>query len=56
MNKKLLGIAGGMLLGVIGEKVLKSETTKKAVVGTVSGGLKVKECVDKTIEKGKRKR
>ena len=53
MNKTLLGIAGGMLLGVIGEKVLKSETTKKAVVGTVSGGLKVKECVDKTIEKAK---
>nr|WP_296154449.1 DUF6110 family protein [uncultured Peptoniphilus sp.] len=53
MKKKLLGVAGGMLLGVVGEKILKSDTTKKLVVDTVSGGLKIKDTVDKTIEKAK---
>ena len=53
MKKKLLGGAGGMLLGVVGEKILKSDTTKKLVVDTVSGGLKIKENVDRTIEKAK---
>lgn len=53
MKKRLLGLGAGVLLGVIGEKILKSDVTKKLAVSTVSGGLKIKEGIDKTIEKTK---
>ena len=53
MKKKLISVGAGVLLGVLGEKVLKSNLVKNVAVTTVSEGLKVKEGIDKTIEKAK---
>ena len=53
MKKKLISLGAGVLLGVVGEKVLKSNLVKNVAVTTVSEGLKVKEGIDKTIEKVK---
>lgn len=53
MKKKLISVGAGVLLGVVGEKVLKSNLVKNVAVTTVSEGLKVKEGIDKTIEKAK---
>lgn len=53
MKKKLISLGAGVLLGVVGEKVLKSNFVKNVAVTTVSEGLKVKEGIDKTIEKAK---
>lgn len=53
MKKKLISLGAGVLLGVVGEKVLKSNLVKNVAVTTVSEGLKVKEGIDKTIEKAK---
>lgn len=53
MKKKLLSVGAGVLLGIVGDKVLKSNAVKNLAVNTVSEGLKVKETIDKTIEKAK---
>lgn len=53
MKKKLLSIGAGVLLGVVGDKILKSNAVKNLAVNTVSEGMKVKEGIDKTIEKAK---
>ena len=53
MKKKIISLGAGVLLGVVGEKVLKSNLVKNVAVTTVSEGLKVKEGIDKTIEKAK---
>lgn len=53
MNKKLLSVGAGVLLGVVGDKIMKSNAVKNLAVNTVSEGMKVKECIDKTIEKAK---
>lgn len=53
MNKKLLSIGAGVLLGVVGDKIVKSNAVKNLAVSTVSDGLKIKEGIDKTIEKVK---
>ena len=53
MKKKLISLGAGVLLGVVGEKVLKSNLVKNVAVTTVSEGLKGKEGIDKTIEKAK---
>ncbi len=50
MNKKLINLGIGVLTGVLGGKILSSQTVKKIAVSTVAGGLKVKEEIDKTIE------
>ena len=53
MKKKLISVGAGVVLGVIGDKILKSNAVKNLAVSTVSEGLKVKEGIDKTIEKAK---
>lgn len=53
MKKKLISLGAGVVLGVVGDKILKSNAVKNLAVSTVSGGLKVKEGIDKTIEKAK---
>ncbi|ERT56553.1 vacuolar-type H+-ATPase subunit H [Peptoniphilus koenoeneniae] len=53
MKKKLLSMGAGILIGVLGDKILKSNAVKKVAVSTVAGGLKAKESLDKTIEKVK---
>ncbi|KXO16800.1 DUF6110 family protein [Peptoniphilus sp. GNH] len=53
MKKRLLGIGAGVVLGFLGEQIIKSNAVKKLAVSTVAGGLKVKEGIDKTIEKVK---
>lgn len=50
INKKVLRIGAGVLVGALGGKVLTSQLAKKAAVGAVAGGLRVKESLDKTIE------
>lgn len=50
MNKKLLNLGVGLLVGALGGKVLASQTVKKIAVNTVAGGLKIKEEIDKTVE------
>ena len=50
MNKKLINLGIGVLTGVLGGKILSSQTVKKIAVSTVAGSLKVKEEIDKTIE------
>lgn len=50
INKKVLKIGAGVLVGALGGKVLSSQLAKKAAVGAVAGGLRVKESLDKTIE------
>ena len=50
INKKFLKIGAGVLVGALGGKVLSSELAKKAAVGAVAGGLRVKESIDKTVE------
>ncbi len=50
MNKKLLNLGVGLLVGALGGKVLASQTAKKIAVSTVAGGLKIKEEIDKTVE------
>lgn len=53
MNKKLLSVGAGVLLGVVGDKIVKSNAVRNLAVNTVSEGMKVKEGIDKTIEKAK---
>ncbi|MDY3118438.1 MAG: DUF6110 family protein [Peptoniphilus sp.] len=53
MKKKLMSVGAGVLLGVIGEKIVKSNVVKNLAVSTVSDGLKIKEGIDHTIEKVK---
>lgn len=50
MNKKLINLGVGLVVGALGGKVLASQTAKKIAVSTVAGGLKVKDEIDKTIE------
>ena len=50
LEKKALSIGAGLLVGVVGGKILNSKLAKKATVSTVVGGLKVKESIDKTLE------
>lgn len=50
MNKKLLNLGVGLVVGALGGKVLASQTAKKIAVSTVAGGLKIKEEIDKTVE------
>ena len=35
---------------MLNKKILRSELAKKAAVGAVAGGLRVKESIDKTVE------
>lgn len=50
MNKRLLNLGVGLVVGALGGKVLASQTAKKIAVSTVAGGLKIKEEIDKTVE------
>ena len=50
MNKRLLNLGVGLVVGALGGKVLASQTVKKIAVNTVAGGLKIKEEIDKTVE------
>lgn len=51
MNKKLFQIGLGVVGGIVGGKILSSQKAKDLAVSTVTEGLKLKESVDKTIEK-----
>ncbi len=53
MKKKLLSVGAGVLIGVVGDKIVKSNAVRNLAVNTVSEGMKVKESIDKTIEKAK---
>lgn len=53
MKKKLISLGAGVVLGIVGEKVLKSNLVKNVAVTTVSEGMKAKEGIDRTIEKVK---
>ena len=53
MKKKLLSVGAGVLIGVVGDKIIKSNAVRNLAVNTVSEGMKVKEGIDKTIEKAK---
>lgn len=53
MKKKLLSVGAGVLIGVVGDKIIKSNAVRNLAVNTVSEGMKVKESFDKTIEKAK---
>lgn len=50
MKKKLLNLGIGLVTGIVGGKIISSQATKKLVISTVAGGLKVKEGLDRTIE------
>lgn len=50
MNRRLLNLGVGLVVGALGGKVLASQTAKKIAVSTVAGGLKIKEEIDKTVE------
>ena len=50
VSKKFIRIGAGVLVGALGGKVLSSQLAKKAAVGAVAGGLRVKESIDKTVE------
>ncbi|WP_311482604.1 DUF6110 family protein [uncultured Anaerococcus sp.] len=50
ISKKFLRIGAGVLVGALGGKILSSELAKKAAVGAVAGGLRVKKSIDKTVE------
>lgn len=50
LEKKALSVGAGLLVGLVGGKILNSKLAKKATVNTVVGGLKVKESIDKTLE------
>ena len=53
MKKKLLSVGAGVLIGIVGDKIVKSNAVRNLTVNTVSEGMKVKEGIDKTIEKAK---
>lgn len=53
MKKKLLSVGAGVLIGIVGDKIVKSNAVRNLAVNTVSEGMKVKEGIDKTIEKAK---
>lgn len=50
MNKKLINLGLGLVVGALGGKILSSDTAKKLAVNTVAGGLKIKEGIDKNLE------
>lgn len=50
MKKKLINLAVGVALGVVGDKFLSSKSAKYLAVSAVAGGLKVKENLDKSLE------
>lgn len=50
MNKKLINLGLGLVVGAIGGKILASDTVKKLAVNSVAGGLKIKEGIDKNLE------
>ena len=51
INRKVITAGAGLLAGVLGGKILSSKLAKNAAVSTVAGGIRVKESLDKTIEK-----
>lgn len=50
MNKRLINLGLGLVVGALGGKILSSDTAKKLAVNTVAGGLKIKESIDKNLE------
>ena len=42
-NEKTLLVAGGVLLGTLGLKLLKSETARKFYVSTLANGMKLQK-------------
>ena len=50
MNKKLITLGLGLVVGAIGGKILAPDTVKKLAVNSVAGGLKIKEGIDKNLE------
>ena len=50
MNKRLINLGLGLVVGALGGKILASDTAKKLAVNTVAGGLKIKEGIDKNLE------
>lgn len=50
MNKRLINLGLGLVVGALGGKILSSDTAKKIAVNTVAGGLKIKEGIDKNLE------
>lgn len=50
MNKRLINLGLGLVVGALGGKILASDTVKKLAVNTVAGGLKIKEGIDKNLE------
>ena len=53
MNKQVIRIGLGVLAGAIGSKIIQSQKMKDLAVGAVASGLKIKDDVDKTVEKVK---
>ena len=53
MNKQVIRIGLGVLAGAIGSKIIQSQKMKDLAVGAVAGGLKIKDDVDKAVEKVK---
>ena len=50
MDKRLINLGLGLVVGALGGKILSSDTAKKLAVNTVAGGLKIKEGIDKNLE------
>lgn len=50
MNKKLINLGIGFVIGAFGGKIASSKIAKKIAVATVTEGLKAKEGIDKAVE------
>ena len=53
LSKKVLRTGAGVVLGLVGGKLLTSNLAKKTAVGAVASGLRVKDSLDKTIEQAR---
>ncbi len=53
IEKKLLNVGAGLIIGAVGGKILNSRLAKKAGVNIVKQGLRVKESIDNAVESAK---
>ncbi|MDO5715480.1 MAG: DUF6110 family protein [Tissierellia bacterium] len=53
MKKRLLHFGLGLIGGAVGGKILSTDKAKELAVDAVAGGLKIKDSIDKTIEKAR---
>ncbi len=49
LSSKAVCFAGGLLFGTIGTKILATKEVRKVFVHTTAAGLRVKDCVMKTV-------